>query len=129
MNLRIVKHPSFTVQGRTTWISGQDNQQFDDFWTLCHQDGTVNALKASAKPEVTHASVIGVSRVEKDPSNRAFDFMIAAEGAQLDGGDSYTVPACTWAVFHNQDNSVTALLDAEMECFMHWLPASPYECG
>ena len=74
---RVETHNAFTVCGKKTWISGQDNDLFGCFWEECHADGTVNLLRTTAKPEITNSSVIGVSCVEKDPSNRAFDFYVA----------------------------------------------------
>ena len=127
VQMRMEEHPSFTVCGKSSWICGQDNSLFGDFWRECHADGTVAALKASANPKVTKADVLGVSRVEKDPKKRAFFFMIAGEGAQLEGGDTYTVPAATWAIFRNRGQLPMALVDAEMEAFMKWLPTSGYE--
>lgn len=109
-----------------TWISGQDNSLFGRFWDACHADGTVENLKESAAPCVTKAPIIGVSCVEKDPSNRAFDFLIAAEGAQAEHLESYRVPACTWAIFRNRGTLPMALVDAEMYAFTQWLPKSGY---
>lgn len=127
MQFRLAEKSAFIVCGRSTWISGQDNSLFGKFWAACHQDGTVAALKESARPMETEAEVIGVSRVEKDPRNRAFTFMIAAENACISDGEQYTVPACTWAIFRNQGKLPDALVEAKMEAFMKWLPSSGYE--
>lgn len=126
IEFRLETHGAFCACGKRTWISGQDNSLFGRFWDACHGDGTVELLKASAKPEITKAPVIGISCVEKDPGNRAFDFCIAAEGAQVPGCESYTVSPCTWAIFRNRGKLPKSLVDAEMFAFTQWLPQSGY---
>lgn len=126
IKFRLEIHNAFTVCGKRTWISGQDNSLFGRFWEECHADGTVDTLKSAAKPEITKAPTIGVSCVEKDPADRAFDFLIAAEGAQIDNLERYQVPACTWAIFQNRGALPMALVDAEMYAFSQWLPQSGY---
>lgn len=126
IEFRLETHGAFDVCGKRTWISGQDNSLFGRFWDVCHDDGTVDMLKAAAKPEITKAPIIGVSCVEKDPGNRAFDFYIAAEGAQVPGYECYTVPSCTWAIFRNRGKLPKSLVDAEMYAFTQWLPQSGY---
>lgn len=126
IEFRLETHDAFTVGGKRTWISGQDNSLFGRFWDACHADGTVDILKSLAKPEITNAPILGVSCVEKDPSNRAFDFFIAAEGAQAQGYESYTVPGGTWAIFRNRGELPMALVNAEMYAFTQWLPESGY---
>lgn len=49
IKLRLENHKSFTVYGKKTWISGQDNSLFGRFWEVCHTDGTVDALKSGTK--------------------------------------------------------------------------------
>lgn len=126
IELRVETHNAFTVCGKKTWISGQDNDLFGCFWEECHADGTVNLLRTTAKPEITNSSVIGISCVEKDPSNRAFDFYVAAEGAQVPGFDTLVIPTCTWAIFKNRGEQPLALVEAEMHAFNEWLPQSGY---
>lgn len=127
IEMRMETTGAFTVSGKKTWISGQDNSLFAKFWDTCEKDGTVKLLKSLADPAITQAAIIGVSRVEDDPTNRAFDFYIASECAQAPGCESFTVPACTWAIFRNTGKPPMALVDAEMEAFMKWLPNSCYE--
>ena len=57
IELRVETHNAFTVCGKKTWISGQDNDLFGCFWEECHADGTVNLLRTTAKPEITNSSV------------------------------------------------------------------------
>ena len=117
--------PAFTVTGIKTRISGQHNEEFAAFWQTCTADGTCERLqKASSSPEtnVTHSRIMGVSRVEKDPDNRAFDFYIASEAGAADGFDSFRIDGGEWAVFEGDGNDAMALIRAEMEAFMNWLP-------
>lgn len=128
--VRIMKLPSFRVVGKKVWISGQDNKQFGVFWDECHKDGTIEALrKLSSSPEsnITKATTFGVSRVEKDPSNRAFFFYIATETDKTsDGFESFSIPAAEWAVFSNRGELPMSLVDAEIFAYTKWLPASKY---
>ena len=89
----------------------------------------VQELKNATNPakNVTKSDVLGVSCVEKDPNNRAFDFYIASECSELDGYEEYVVPAATWAIFRTKGKLPQALVNAEMYAFMEWLPTSGYE--
>ena len=49
IELRVETHNAFTVCGKKTWISGQDNDLFGCFWEECHADGTVNLLRTTAR--------------------------------------------------------------------------------
>ena len=127
--MRIENRPAFTVSGVKTWISGQDNSQFAAFWADCEQKGIVEKLKAlSSDPtqNQTHSRILGVSRVENDPNDRAFDFYIASENSGGEGLETFTVEGGEWAIFERNSKSPMALIDAEMEAFMHWLPESGY---
>lgn len=127
---RMETKPAFTVSGVKTRISGQNNEEFADFWSMCNTDGTTETLQAASSDyhcNVTHSNIMGVSRVEKDPQNRAFDFYIAAESDSIPGFDSFTVGEGIWAIFEGNGNDPMALIDAEMEAFMNWLPNSEYE--
>ena len=131
INVRIEEKPAFSILGQKVWISGQNSSQFERFWSESKRNGLVERLRAyngNRPGPVTGATTFGVSRVEKDPNNRAFFFYIAAEAR--DEADAllerYTVPACRWAIFVNRGALPESLIDAEMYCFLQWLPASPY---
>jgi len=132
VNVRIEEKPSFQVAGRKIWISGQDNEQFGVFWQESHNNGlieTLRKLRNNICGEITKADVFGVSCVEKDPNNRAFNFFIATEITDKENINSleyYTIPSCKWAIFSNQGELPMSLIDAEMYAFMEWLPASQY---
>ena len=133
ITMRILDAPAFRAVGKKTWISGQDNAAFAEFWRAARESGLIGALShlAGGRPgAVTGSTVFGVSRVEKDPANRAFDFFIAAE-AEGAGGDSslesFEVPAARWAIFENSGPMPGALVDAELYAFFTWLPTSGYE--
>jgi len=129
---RIVDRPAFTVAGRSTWISGPDNEQFGRFWQQCQGDGTFGVLRRlthMAPGPQTQGQVLGISRVEADPTNRSFSFLIAVEvPADADTGDleRYTVPASRWAVFEAHGPVPDALVTAEIYAFSEWLPGSDY---
>ncbi len=129
---RIVERPAFSIAGRSVWISGQDNAQFGRFWGQCNANGTFDrfqALTGFAPGPQTGGSTLGVSRVEADPSNRAFFFMVAVEvpeDAATGDLEHFTVPASRWAVFEARGPVPDALVAAEMYAFREWLPASGY---
>lgn len=126
---RIENVPSFTVSGVKTRISGQNNEEFAEFWNRCDRDGTSEILKAlSTDPKMnqTHSRIMGVSRVEKDPADRAFDFYIASETDGNNGLESFRIDGGEWAVFEGDGCDPAALIRAEMEAFLNWLPDSGY---
>ena len=126
---RLEYKPSFTVTGIKTWISGQHNEEFADFWQVCTADGTCEKLKEASLPpdgNVTHSRIMGVSRVEKDPDERAFDFYIASEAGAMEGFEVFGIDGGEWAIFEGDGDDAMALIRAEMEAFMHWLPGSGY---
>jgi len=131
--VRIENKPSFVIVGRKTWISGPDNDQFGTFWREAHENGLVAELRKLSKDvpgPVTGSHAFGVSCVENDPTNRKFFFFIAAEtdGADSDHAlESYTIPACKWAIFSNHGDMPKSLVDAEMYAFLNWLPSSAYK--
>ncbi len=128
-DMRIEDHKSFKVCGKKVWISGQDNSQFEKFWSEAHRSGMVQELKAATNPakNVTKSDILGVSCVEKDPANRAFDFYIASECSGQENYEEYVVPAGTWAIFRGKGKLPESLVNAEMYAFMEWLPGSGYE--
>ena len=133
INVRIEEKPLFDIVGQKTWISGQDNEQFGAFWEQSHKNGLIKMLRElrnNIPGIVTGSYVFGVSCVEKDPSNRAFNFFIATENSDgIKGVDlvNYTVPDCKWAIFTNHGDLPMSLISAEMYAFMEWLPSSQYK--
>ncbi|MDD3244022.1 MAG: GyrI-like domain-containing protein [Eubacteriales bacterium] len=132
IEVRVESKPAFAVAGKKVWISGQDNEQFGRFWAEANSGGLTDRLRALAgnvPGAVTKSSVFGVSCVEKDPNDRAFDFFIAAEldSANAQELETYVVPAAKWAIFSNRGELPMSLVKAEMHAFMEWLPASPYQ--
>ena len=131
---RIVHLPSFEVVGLKTWISGQDNKIFGRFWDRCQQDGSLDVLRQITGVQAgryTQGFMLGVSRVEQDPSNRSFYYMIAVEvpeGGVVPGDlEVYRVPETQWAVFECQGQIPESIVQAEMYAFLEWLPSSRYE--
>jgi AraC family transcriptional regulator len=76
---------------------------------------------------VTGAILLGVSCVDKDPSVRAFNYLIGIEappGERPPELEAYAVPPGTWAVFACRGPVPDALVASEMYAFREWLPAS-----
>jgi AraC family transcriptional regulator len=131
---RIVHLPSFEVVGLETWISGQDNEIFGRFWDQCQQDGSLDVLRQISGLQVgrhTQGFMLGVSRVEQDPSNRDFYYMIAVEkpeGSVVPNGfEVYRVPKAQWAAFECRGQRPESIIQTEMYAFLQWLPSSGYE--
>ena len=129
---RIVEKPAFDVIGKKTWISGQDNELFGRFWTQCREDQLFErfAQLSNCQPGLqTGSSLLGISCVEKDPTNRAFDYMIAIEKPAKDSGELeiYHVPAVRWAIFECVGKVPEAIVNSEIYAFTEWLPVSDYE--
>jgi AraC family transcriptional regulator len=135
---RIIEKPAFDVIGKKTWISGQDNELFGQFWVQCQEEGlfeTFDRLNSNQPGAQTKSSVLGISCVEKDPTNRAFYYLIAIEkpaGMPEEEHDSeeletYRVPASEWVVFECVGKVPEAIVKSEIYAFTEWLPSSGYE--
>ena len=134
--VKIVDKPAFEVIGKKAWISGQDNELFGQFWVQCEQERLFERfeqLSGNRPGQQTGSSMLGISRVEADPTNRAFYYMIAIEapatGAPVSGAEDlerYCVPASRWAVFECVGKLPEAIVKSEMFAFMEWLPLSEY---
>ena len=130
---RIIERPSFRVTGRKAWITGQDNNLFGQFWEESRAQGLLERLGeiSHGRPGAqTSALTLGISRVENDPSCRAFYYMIAVETSDVDlAGDleSFEVPAGYWAVFTCRGKVPELIVEAEIFAFTRWLPGSPYQ--
>ena len=130
MEVRLERKPAFTVTGRKVWISGQNNEEFGAFWQHSHEDGLIDRLRAlcgDAAATVTQSAVFGVSCVENDPDDRAFFFYIVTEAPGAAGLETFTIPACEWAIFTGRGKLPMSLVNAEMDAFMRWLPTSGYQ--
>jgi AraC family transcriptional regulator len=137
---RLVERPAFCLAGRQTFISGPDNDQFERFWKECRSQGWLDVLdrlkQAQGLPagRQTGGAFLGVSRVEKDPTNRAFNFMIGVEipedvpAGELDalGLEVMTVPACRWAAFECHGQPPMSIVRAELFAFLKWLPSTSF---
>ena len=132
VNYRLVERPAFEILGKKTWIAGQDNALFGQFWAKCQAEGlfqVFEALSGMQPGTQTHGVTLGVSCVEQDPTNRAFYYYIAIEKPPSDAPadlESRLVPASLWAVFEARGPIPDALVEAEMFAFSQWLPQSGY---
>lgn len=129
---RIIEKPAFDVIGKKSWISGQDNELFSQFWVQCQRDKLFEMFEQLSNNQTgpqTGSSLLGISRVEKDPSNRAFYYMIAIERPEKSSEEleAYQVPASQWAVFECVGKVPEAIMKSEIYAFTEWLPASEYE--
>jgi AraC family transcriptional regulator len=129
---RIVEKPAFDVIGKKTWISGQDNELFGQFWIQCKQEKLFDRFEQLSQNQSglqTESSVLGISCVEHDPTNRAFYYMIAIEkpGTYSEDLEIYHVPTSQWAIFECVGKVPEAIVKSEIYAFVEWLPSSDYE--
>ena len=129
---QIVEKSAFDVVGKKTWISGQDNNLFSQFWVQCQKERLFELFErlSDNQPGIqTNSSVLGISCVEKDPANRAFHYMIAIEKPEKFSGELevYHVSASQWAVFECVGKVPEAIVKSEIYAFADWLPSSEYE--
>lgn len=132
INVRIEEKSEFLVAGRKIWISGQDNEQFGEFWRVANENGLVSSLRKLSKNSPgknTNSCVFGVSCVEKDPNNRAFNFFIATEinNNNIDDLEIYLIPSAKWVIFSNHGELPMSLIEAKIYAFREWLPTSGYQ--
>jgi AraC family transcriptional regulator len=129
---RIVQRPAFQVAGKKTWISGQDNSLFGRFWEQCEAEGLFEVFRqiGGLRPgPQTGGVTLGVSCVERDPTERNFYYLIGIEIPQdctAAGLESHPIPASQWAVFECHGKVPDSIVQAEMYAFTEWLPASGY---
>jgi AraC family transcriptional regulator len=129
---RIIEKPAFEVVGKKTWISGQDNNLFGQFWVQCQNEKLFELFEQLSDNQSgiqTKSSVLGISCVEKDPTDRAFHYMIAIEKPEKRSEELeiYYVPASRWAVFACVGKIPEAITKSEIYAFTEWLPSSEYE--
>jgi AraC family transcriptional regulator len=135
---RIIEKPAFDVVGKKTWISGQNNELFGQFWVQCREEGLFeifDQLAGNQPGAQTKSSVLGISCVERDPANRAFYYLIGIEKPAgmpekepvLGELETYHVPASKWAVFECVGKVPEAIVKSEIYAFTEWLPSSGFE--
>jgi AraC family transcriptional regulator len=129
---RIIEKPAFEVVGKKTWISGQDNNLFGQFWVQCQNEKLFELFEQLSDNQSgiqTKSSVLGISCVEKDPTDRAFHYMIAIEKPEKRSEELeiYYVPASRWAIFACVGKIPEAITKSEIYAFTEWLPSSEYE--
>ncbi len=129
-NYRLIERPAFEVLGKKGWIAGQDD--FGRVWEQCKAEGVLTMFERLGgwqRGPQTNGVTLGISRVERDPANRDFYYMVAIEvppGCTHPNLESYQVPASQWAVFECHGKVPAAIVKAEMFAFMEWLPTSGY---
>ncbi len=129
---RVIEKPAFDVIGKKTWIAGQDNDLFGQFWAQCHKEGLFAVFErlSAGQPGIqTGSSLLGISCVENNPANRAFYYMIAIEKPENPTNELelHRVPASQWAVFECAGKVPEAIVKSEIYAFTEWLPSSEYE--
>ena len=131
MDLNIMKKEGFKIIGKSTVVSTEAGNQFEElplFWDKNVEEGICNKL-------AEYASELGVMGVMFDYSEKKQEmkYMIAIESpanspAELEELelDEMHIPASTWAIFTG-DLPLTELGKIYEEIYEEWLPGSDYQ--
>ena len=121
VNYRIIERPAFDVLGKKGWIAEQDD--FGRVWETCKAEGVFaifETLTGWQRGAHTNGETLGISRVEADPTNREFYYMVAVEvppGVTHPELEHYRGPASQWAVFECHGKIPEAIVEAELFAF------------
>jgi AraC family transcriptional regulator len=128
VSVRIENKAAFNIIGMKTWISDTDNNEFGEFWELCHRQGDIGKIKKCnqrKKLSQTQSAILGLSCTERDPNVRSFYFYIAVETNETSAQGNYEiyhVKPYQWAIFQNEGHDFKALMECEMYAWKEWLP-------
>lgn len=94
-------------------------------WSDAEKDGLMQKLidMSWENPQCKLESLLGISGEKATIMSDDFDYFMGVRynNEVPDGMEKFIIPACTWAVFPNEDNSTWKRIYTE------WLPTSGYE--
>lgn len=138
MDYKIMKKEAFKIIAKQQRFEKLDDVQgrsdIPEFWTECHNDGTVKYLAENGKRDgVLGCSVVGMC-MEDSTVVKDFPYLIGAEYAGGEVPDGYKVvdiPATEWAVFKIDYSSSEDLSKAFQQTwhkiFAEFFPSSNYK--
>lgn len=134
MNYRIEKKNEFKIIAKTQRfckiedISGRED--IPQFWTQCHNDGTVRKLEEMRKTDgVLGGNIVGLC-MEDSTVVKDFPYSIGAEydgGNVPDGYTIYNIPESTWVIFDSTGAMPQAIQDLWHKIFAEFFPTSDYK--
>lgn len=134
MNYKIEKKSGFKIVAKTQRFSKIENVQGRDdipqFWTDCHEDGTVRKLEEISKKDgVLGGNIVGLC-MEDSTVVKDFPYSIGGEyngGEVPEGYTIFDIPAATWVVFDSTGAMPRAMQELWHKVFAEFFPASDYK--
>ncbi len=134
MNYKIEEKDSFKIVAKTQRFTKIEDvngrKDIPEFWTKCHQDGTVKFLEEIGKKDGALGSNIVGMCMEDSTIVKDFPYSIGAEyngGRVPEGYEIIEVPATTWAVFGTEGFMLEAIQKLWHQVFTEFFPTSDYK--
>lgn len=131
MDYKIMEKEAFDIMEKAESHSTENDQNaksIPDFWTRCHNDGTVRTL-LNATSDNTYIFGVCYGNATQNPTT--FEYAIAAPCTDRtvipDGFRKTTIPARTWAVFECRGAMPNAIQNMWHRIVSEFFPASGYQ--
>lgn len=133
MNYRIEEKDSFKLIAKTERFTKIEDvngrEDIPEFWTECHQNGTVKFLEQIGKKDgVLKDNIVGMC-MEDSTVVKDFPYSIGAEynGKEVpEGYEIFDIPAATWAIFGTEGMMPQAMQKLWHKVFTEFFPTSDY---
>ncbi len=125
MDYRIETKEAFQIAGVSEPLYQGIEQNFmivPRMWQEAVENGTIQKLAAMI--DMPPRGLLGVSTCDENEQWRYY--IAVASAQQSEGLETYTVPACTWAVFAGEGTN-QSIQELEQRIVSEWLPTSGYE--
>ena len=133
MDYRIEKKDLFRVITKRGMFSQKDEvkyTQIPEFWTKCHEDGTVNKLCSYyEKGNIFGDALLGICYDPK-PSDKDFPYAIGAANNNKEAVEDLTedtIPAHTWVIFTGTGTMPNAIQKLWRRIYSEFFPTSDYQ--
>ena len=132
MDYKMETKQKFKVIGKSELFAASEEfsrEDLPEFWSRCHQDGTVKMLYELSQNTPNSGMVFGIC-CEASPANtNQFPYLIAAayEGGDIPKGFTVKeIPEYTWAIFKCVGAMPKAIQDLWHRIYTEFFPASEY---
>lgn len=127
MDYRIEEHQEFNIVGISSPMSKNIEENFavvPQMWEKASKEGILPRLLPLMTGEPK--GVLGVSCCNEQEQ---WQYFIAVAGETNGDPDlsTYTIPACTWAIFPGEEAMPQGIQELERRIVTQWLPTSGYE--
>lgn len=128
MEYQIIDKESFRITGPSITLDKdmeKSQKRIPQFWDEVGQKGELQKLFPHIGTEIP--GILGVSAMTK-PEEDNWDYVIAvATDQEIEGFESYEIPAAKWAVFSGTGPMPGAIQELQKRIYTEWLPTSGYE--